>query len=69
MKSIFASKTFWTNLVAGVVALLEGQQVIDLFSAETLPYVAAFVFGLNIVLRYITTQPVSLTLPSAPSEA
>lgn len=68
MKSIFVSKTFYVNLIAGVVSFLEGQQVLDLFSAATLPYIAAAVFGLNIVLRYVTTQAVSISVPSAPSE-
>lgn len=61
MKSIFVSKTFWVNAVSGVVAFLEGQQVIDLFSAATLPYVSAVVFALNIVLRYVTTAAVFIT--------
>lgn len=59
MKSIFQSKTFYVNLISGLVMFLEGQQVIDIIPAGWTPYVAAGVFALNIVLRYLTVQPVA----------
>ena len=58
MKSLFATKTFWVNVISGVVAFLEGQQFIDIVPDQHEPEIAAVVFALNIVLRYITTQPV-----------
>jgi hypothetical protein len=57
MKSIFTSKTFWFNLLAGVAAVA---QVIPVT-----PYTAAAGAIANILLRAITTQPVSV--PGAPA--
>lgn len=58
MKSLFATKTFWVNFVSGVVAFLEGQDLLNIVPDPWEPTIAAVVFALNIVLRYITTQPV-----------
>ena len=53
-KSIFMSKTFWVNILAIVVMVVQTQTgfVID---AE---YQAAVLMILNLVLRAITKQPV-----------
>lgn len=68
MKSIFASKTFWVNAVAAVVALLESQDVLTWIPDAYETTIASVVFAINIVLRYITTQPVSITAPVSTSE-
>lgn len=60
-KSIFASKTFWVNLISGVVTFFEGQQFLDIIPDTVEPSLLALVFALNIVLRYITSQPVAIT--------
>lgn len=54
MKSIFASKTFYLNVIA---AALELSQVVPL-PAGTLAIIAAVA---NIANRFLTSQPVSLT--------
>jgi len=63
-KSIWTSKTFWVNVISGMVMFLQGQEVITLIPPKYVPYEAAAVFGLNIILRYITTQPVTLSSPN-----
>lgn len=61
MKSLFASKTFWVNLVSGSVMFLTGSDTLAIIPPAAVPFVAAFVFALNIGLRMVTTEPVSLT--------
>lgn len=68
MKSIFVSKTFWFNIGAGVLeainAMLDpAQQVIP---PELQPLFGMIVAVGNIVLRYLTTQPVAV-IPSPTS--
>ena len=60
-KSIFTSKVFYFNLIAGVIGVLQAQ---GLFSLIPEPYGPAVVAVGNIVLRYVTTQPVRV-LPAA----
>lgn len=59
MKSIFASKTFWVNLIAAVAMIgqaASGQAVV----AE--PETQATLLALaNIVLRFVTKEAVSLS--------
>jgi hypothetical protein len=61
-KSLFASKTFWFNVIAGLGAFAQSQGLLTLIPDPYGPPIIALV---NIVLRYITTQPVALA-PSTP---
>jgi hypothetical protein len=60
-KPFWESKVFWVNLVMAVIAILE-------LATDALPLPEGsgvwlvFIIGvLNIVLRFVTVQPVSLT--------
>jgi len=57
MKSIFASKTLWFNLFGGLVALVP-----DVATKIPEPWGALVLVVGNILLRYVTTQPVALKL-------
>lgn len=64
MKSIFASKTFWWNLLSGagtILGLLSG--VLPMGAA---PILAGINTAVNIGLRFLTNTPVSLTGAPAP---
>ena len=61
MKSIFASKTFWFNVIAGVIGVCQAQ---GLFTAIPAPYGPAVVALVNLALRYVTVEPVTLPRPS-----
>jgi hypothetical protein len=56
-KSLFKSKTFWFNLIGGMVTLLQAQGV---FALIPQPYDALVLAIGNVVLRIVTTQPVSV---------
>lgn len=59
-KSIFESKTLWANVIVMVITALTAIQG-DL-SEYVNPESVVFVLGvLNVFLRFITTQPVTLT--------
>lgn len=63
VKSIFKSKTIWANLIGGAVALLGTLSNSDLV-AENPELAAYFTTGmavLNLFLRLVTKEPVSLT--------
>ena len=54
-KSIFQSKTFWFNIVAAGV-----QFIPQVANAIPQPWGAIVQSLANVVLRYITTQPVTI---------
>ena len=54
-KSIFKSKTFWANIIAGIAVAIPGLQLPIGMKAQVWILV-----GMNIVLRTITTEPVKL---------
>jgi hypothetical protein len=62
-KSILASKTFWFNIIAGAGAFAQSQGLFTLIPDPWGPPVIALI---NILLRYITTQPVALMASSTP---
>lgn len=57
-KSIFASKTFWFNLLSGVatVASMSG----TVLPPNAAPYIGAVSAVANIGLRFVTDTPVSI---------
>lgn len=62
MKSIFKSRTFWTNmlvLAAGVVGYVGGHEVIQQYP-QVVAISGAVVGAINIVLRFLTTEPVKV---------
>lgn len=60
-KSIFSSKTFWVNLLTGIVTA--GGYATGNIPPSWAPYIAAAVGTANILLRAITTQPVHIVSP------
>ena len=58
-KSIFRSKTFWANLLGGVLVLLEYLDTIDLPGGGEA--IATGLVLVNLALRYLTTQPVTVS--------
>ncbi len=54
-KSIFKSKTFWVNIIAGIAVAIPGLQLPISMKAQI--WILA---GMNIVLRAITTEQVKL---------
>jgi hypothetical protein len=60
MKSIFSSRTFWlavAQAVVGIYAIVVTQHP----EIATIGYVAIVKSVIDIVLRYLTNQPVSIT--------
>ena len=55
-KPLIKSKTFWVNLLTGIVAFTAGPLGAALPTKYTVPAVAA----INIALRFLTTGPVHL---------
>ena len=59
-KSVFSSKTLWANVIVMLVTAITAIQG-DLANYVD-PEVVVFLLGvLNVFLRFITTQPVTLT--------
>ena len=61
MKPIYQSKTLWVNLVLFLSALLAMPELTALLGESTLQYVVVAQSALNVVLRLVTSQPVSMT--------
>ncbi len=57
-KPIYTSKTFWVNVVLFLLYLLAYPQLSRYVSPQVVGGVAAL---LNLVLRYVTSVPVTLT--------
>ena len=58
-KPFYASKTFWVNVVASLVALYSLLQVTPVFPVDWLPYFGIVVGVANIVLRvWFTDTPI-----------
>ncbi len=60
-KPFYQSKTFWFNILAGVIAIagIFGFASFEP-SSEVLEVIGVIVAAVNIVLRYVTTKPVTL---------
>lgn len=61
-KPFWQSKTFWVNVLIVVVIILESTGVIDVVPDEVqLEQYAILIVGLiNIVLRFVTKEPITL---------
>lgn len=57
MKSLFSTKTFWVNLLMAILTILDMQYFGNLVP-ESIK--AIIVLGVNMVLRLLTNQPVTL---------
>lgn len=60
MKSIFTSKTFWFNLIAGGAAAADSIVGSGVLGPKTTAAAVPIMGAANIFLRAITTQPVKL---------
>ena len=56
-KSVLSSKTVWFNLAAGILGVLQSSGVVNLIPAPYGP--ALWALG-NLILRVVTTQPVTV---------
>lgn len=56
-KSIFVSKTFWLNVALAGAAIVQQVTGTEIASGEVEALVAA---ALNIVMRFVTVEPVKL---------
>ena len=59
-KKFWASKTLWINFIAVVAAILAATGVYDLDATAQAEIVAAVMAVVNIVLRFVTKEPVSV---------
>lgn len=60
-KPIFASKTFWLNIIGLILAMLALPEFVGLIPEAYLPTIMAVQGALNIVVRFLTDSPVKLT--------
>ncbi len=65
-KSIFSSKTFWLNVLGPVFAWFATSKGINLSPDEQVEVITAVMALANIVMRFLSVQPVHLVPPSAP---
>jgi len=61
-KSLWTSKTFWFNVLAAIVALATVFGYKGELPAEWETYVTMAVVIINIVLRFITKDPVTVNM-------
>ncbi len=59
-KSLFASRTFWFNAAAGIVAILSASDVVKIIPTRYGPITSAAVAIINIILRLYTSEPVTI---------
>jgi hypothetical protein len=63
-KPFWQSKTLWWNALAIVVTVAGSTAFQALLPANWMAYDAAIVSVGNIVLRFVTTQPITASLPA-----
>lgn len=61
-KTIFASKTFWLNILGALIYLLGGDYIHSLIPPD---YYATLMMLLNILNRFLTNGPVTITPKAA----
>ena len=59
LKGLLLSKTFYFNLITGVLAVLALPEVVAIIPLEYLPVIGLFTAIGNIVLRTITNLPLN----------
>lgn len=59
-KRFYRSKTFWVNVIAFAVAVLSAFGLVGELDKGLAPFVVPVVALINIVLRFITNQAISL---------
>lgn len=59
MKPFWQSKIFWVNALSALAMFLEGSEFTNVVPSQYHAYVATAVFGLNVILRFVTTSAVS----------
>ena len=57
-KSVFASKTLWFNALALVVGVLTQFGYDGVIPADLQQFVLPAVFVINLILRFVTKQPI-----------
>lgn len=57
-KSIFASRTFWFNVLSGLSLFFLLPELQTLLGPNTLKYILLANAGVNIILRYVTEDPI-----------
>ena len=63
-KNVLLSKTFWVNSVTLLVSVLTALLGSDFISEEWVLYITGLVLPIaNIILRFLTDQPVSASAP------
>jgi len=61
-KKWYLSKTFWFNVVALVLAVLEQYGYTGVLPAEWEPLVPVLIIVVNLVLRFVTKEPIERSL-------
>jgi hypothetical protein len=61
VKSLFVSKTFWINALTGITVLAASPQITDALGPDGLKWVLIAQSVANVLLRLLTSQPVSVT--------
>lgn len=62
-KSIFNSKTFWTNVALFLIAVLELSEVTNVVPAAWQGSLLAIAAILNVALRIFTVRPAAMVAP------
>lgn len=61
MKPIWQSKTFWFNILTTVAALLASPEIAAFLGPNGMQYIVVAQTALNIILRLLSKDAVSLT--------
>lgn len=60
-KPFLTSRTVWVNVITAIVAFVALPEFQQVVGPDAIRYVVVIQAALNVVLRVITTQPVSLS--------